>query len=136
MPAESQIRINTLLLEREALFLQVHELEHAVNAIFGEPYPFDHPILPSNTRRKSKTKPRQAPADAPIKLRKLAEGEVAYRVTYLDHGDEKTEAHDTPDPLTTLLASQSKTLQVQTIATIDGKGTILEQLYPRSTDVD
>ena len=134
MPAESQIRINTLLLEREALFLRVHELEGTVSAIFGEPYPFERPPLPSDSRRKGKAKPRKAKADATIKLRKLAPDEVAYLVTYLDHENEKTEAHDTPDPLITLLATQSKTLQVQAIATIDGNGTVIEQLYPRPSE--
>jgi hypothetical protein len=133
MPAESQIRINTLLLEREALFLRVHELEHAISTLFGEPYPFIRPSLPSDTRLKSKAKPRKSTTEAPIKLRKLAEGEVAYRVTYLDHGDEKTEEHDTPDPLQTLLATQSKTLQVKSIETIDQTGTAVEPLYALST---
>ena len=135
MPAaETQIRINTLLLEREALFLRVHELEHAASAILGEPFPFALPAIPSTARRKKgKAKPRQ-PATAPkFKLRKLEAHEVAYRVTYQDHDDLKTEEHDTPNPLQTLLAAQGKTLAVQSIETLDATGTPVEQLYPEKS---
>lgn len=132
MPAaESQIRINTLLLEREALFLRVHDLEAQAAAIFGEPFPFTRPALPSDKRSKKKRKPAKAKTAEPkIKIRKLEDGETAYRVTYRQGEAELTEQYDTPDPLTTLLATQSSDLEVQIIETLDETGTPKTQLYP------
>ena len=132
MPAaDSQIRINTLLLEREALFLRVHELENAASAIFGEPFPFTRPPLPSDKRSKKKRKPAKPKSAEPkIKIRKLEPGETAYRVTYRQGEEVLTEQYDTPDPLTTLLATQSPHLQVQSIETLDDTGTPNSQLYP------
>lgn len=131
MPAaESQIRINTLLLEREALFLRVHDLEARAAAIFGEPFPFTRPALPSDKRSKKKRKPAKTkPAEPKIKIRKLEHGETTYRVTYR-HGEEKfTEQYDTPEPLTTLLATQSSDLQVQSIETLDEAGLPVARLH-------
>lgn len=126
--AESQIRINTLLLEREALFLRVHELENSAAAILGEPFPFTRPPLPSDKRSKKKRKPTKT-ADTKIKIRKLETGETAYRVTYAQGGEVITELHDTPEPLTTLLATQSPRLKVQSIETLDQTGNPIAQLH-------
>ena len=132
--AESQIRINTLLLEREALFLRVHELENAAAAILGEPFPFPRHPLPSDKRSKKKRKPAKAKtADTKIKIRKLESGETAYRVTYAQGGEVLTELHDTPEPLTTLLATQSPRLKVQSIETLDEIGTPIAQLHGDSS---
>lgn len=131
MPAaESQIRINTLLLEREALFLRVHDLEAQAAAIFGEPFPFTRPPLPSDKRSKKKRKPaKPKSAELKIKIRKLEPEETAYRVTYRQGEEELTEQYDTPDPLTTLLATQSPDLEVQTIETLDEAGTPVAKLH-------
>jgi hypothetical protein len=123
MAADSQIRINALLLQREALFVRVHEIEQATAAIFGEPYPFTRPALPSDHR--GKRKPSARPGSSATKdkpLRKLEADEVAYRVTYRQLGQTRTETHDSPDALRTLLASQSEQLQVLIIETITADG--------------
>lgn len=131
MPAaESQIRINTLLLEREALFMRVYELEGAASAILGELFPFTRPPLPSDKRSKKKRKPTKAKtADTKIKIRKLEPGETTYRVTYRQGEEILTEHHDSPEPLTTLLATQGALLEVQSIETLDETGAPVAQLH-------
>ena len=73
MSADSQIRINALLLQREALFVRIHEIERSVSALLREPYPFTRPALPSDQRVKRKT-PARAAADTTLP-------EYALRVT-------------------------------------------------------
>jgi hypothetical protein len=124
MPDESQIRINTLLLEREALFVRIHEIERAASALLREPYPFTRPPLPSDQRGKRKPTARGASAGAKDKLRKLEPGETAYRVTYRQLGHARTEIHESAEALRTLLASQNAQLQVVTIETLDSRGEI------------
>jgi len=123
MSADSQIRINALLLQREALFVRIHEIEGAVSKLLREPYPFTRPALPSDQRGKRKAPARPASATAKDKLRKLEGDEVSFRVTYRQQGQERVETHDSPDALRTLLAAQNAQLQVHRIETIDAAGT-------------
>jgi hypothetical protein len=124
MSADSSIRINALLLQREALFVRVHEIEGAVSALLGEPYPFTRPALPSDQRGKRKAPARAAAAGAKDKVRKLEPDETAYRVTYRQQGQVRVETHDSPDALRTLLAAQSAQLEVQSIETLDSAGAV------------
>ncbi|EIP97781.1 hypothetical protein OpiT1DRAFT_02229 [Opitutaceae bacterium TAV1] len=123
MPSgDQQIRINALLLEREALFVRVHDLERAAAKILGEEYPFTRPLLPSDV--KAKTRPKKKPARAPATdpLRKLEPGETAWRVTWTHAGQEYQETHDNADALRTLLASQGGQLRVTRLETVDAAG--------------
>ena len=129
MSADSQIRINALLLQREALFVRVHEIEGAVSKLLREPYPFTRPALPSDQRGKKKAPARATAASAKDKLRKLEPDETAYRVTYRQQGQIRVETHDSPDALRTLLAAQSAQLEVQLIETINGAGTTKAVLH-------
>lgn len=122
MSADSQIRINALLLQREALFVRIHEIERSVSALLREPYPFTRPALPSDQRAKRKAPGRPA-AVAKDKLRKLEPDETGYRVTYRQQGQVRVEIHDAPDALRTLLAAQGAQLEVQLIETVDSTGT-------------
>jgi hypothetical protein len=101
MRPDQQIQINSLLLDREELFVRIHDIEQAAAALLGEPYPFTRPVLPSDARSKRKpTAPRAAsPGDA---LRRLEGLETAYRVTYRRFGQIVTEDHDDLDALRTL----------------------------------
>jgi len=128
MRADQQIQINGLLLQREELFVRVHDLETAAAAILGEPYPFTRPPLPSDVRLKRKPTARpsersggfQPPsAAARESLRRLEGLETAYRVTYRRFGQVVTEDHDDLDALRTLLASQGANLTVTRVETID-----------------
>ena len=127
MSADSQIRINALLLQREALFVRIHEIERSVSALLREPYPFIRPALPSDQRAKRKAPGR--PAAAKDKLRKLEPDEAGYRVTYRQQGQVRVETHDAPDALRTLLAAQGAQLEVQSIETVDATGAVKSVLY-------
>lgn len=129
MSADSQIRVNALLLQREALFVRIHEIERSVSALLREQYPFTRPALPSDQRVKRKASPRLAAAGAKDKLRKLEPGETAYRVTYRQQGQVRVETHDSPDALRTLLAAQNAQLEVQLIETVDDVGTVKAVLH-------
>lgn len=117
MRADQQIQINTLLLEREALFVRIHELESAASALLGEPYPFTRPALPSDARPARRKSAGSRPAADPV--RALAGRETAYRVTYRRAGQLVTEDHDDPAALRTLFASQGTHLQVTRLETLD-----------------
>ena len=144
MRADQQIQINGLLLQREELFVRVHDLETAAAAILGEPYPFTRPTLPSDTKLKRKPTARPAsassvtpasPAALPREsLRRLEGLETAYRVTYRRFGQVVTEDHDDLDALRTLLASQGANLAVTRVETIDlgarTKAVLLETVAP------
>lgn len=121
MRSDQQILINGLLLQREELFLRIHELESAADAILGEPYPFVRPVLPSDNRGKRKAG-ATARAAAKDPLRRLEPDEAAFRVTYRRFGQTVQEEHDEVDALRTLLTAQGKTLVVTRIETIDLAG--------------
>lgn len=116
MRPDQQIQINSLILQREELFVRVHELEQAAAAILGEPYPFTRPPLPSDQRGKRKSTPARAARDL---LRRLEGFETAYRITYRRAGQSVQEDHDDLDAVRSLLATQGASLQVTRIETVD-----------------
>lgn len=128
MRADQQIQINTLLLQREELFVRIHELERAASAILGEPYPFVRPALPSDQPRPKRKAAR--PAADPV--RPLEGRETAYRVTYRRAGQVVTEEHDDPAALRTLFASQGTHLQVTRLETLDHGARPKALLYSRA----
>ncbi len=132
MSTPAQIRINALLLQREALFVRIHEIERSASALLREPFPFTRPPLPSDVRGKRKPAARaNRPGDTASKesLRKLEPGEVAYRVTYRQFGQTKIETHESADALRTLLAAQGAQLQVLTLETLGGDDAVKAVLH-------
>lgn len=117
MRPDQQIQINTLLLQREELFVRIHDLEKSAAALLGEPYPWVRPPLPSDPRNKRKSSSARTAARDP--LRKLEGLETAYRVTYQRFGQSVQEDHDDLEALRTLLAAQGKNLAVTRLETID-----------------
>lgn len=120
MTTAQQIRLNQLLLEREALFVRIHACEQAAAKLLGEPYPFERPTLPSDLRGKRRV--AKNAATARDSLRRLEPGEMGYRVFYQNLGREVTEEHDEVEALRALLASQTRQLQVVRVETIDAAG--------------
>ena len=118
MRPDQQIQINSLLLDREELFVRIHDIEQAAAALLGAPYPFTRPALPSDAKPKRKpAAPRSnSPGDP---LRRLEGLETAYRVTYRRFGQIVTEDHDDLDALRTLLSAQGANLTVTRLETID-----------------
>jgi hypothetical protein len=88
---EELIAINSLLIEREAEFARVHSMEAQISALLGADYPFDPPevTIPSTIKKKA-SKTKRASKKEGIKLRRLAAGEVAYRITWIDKGQTVT----------------------------------------------
>ena len=138
MESAQQIRINELLLEREALFLRIHALETKAAALLGEPYPFVRPTLPSDYRAKKKAgRPRATgghsadSSSTPVRtvtLRSLEESEAAYRVVYEQLGRREEELHFDVGALGHLLACQGATLRVCSLEIVDEAGRVLETL--------
>jgi len=128
MPDVQQIRLNQLLLDREAQFVWIHDLEQAAARILGEAYPFIKPPLPSDQRRKPRAPSR--PAAVPrYGLRPLEESETMFRVTYRHRDRELTEEHDDLPALRSLCAAQGAGLAVLRIETLAADGTIKAPLY-------
>jgi hypothetical protein len=118
MRPDQQIQINSLLLDREELFVRIHDIEQAAAALLGAPYPFTRPALPSDAKPKRKSMAPRA-ASPGESLRRLEGLETAYRVTYRRFGQVVTEDHDDLDALRTLLAAQGANLTVTRIETTD-----------------
>ncbi|MCX6939116.1 MAG: hypothetical protein NTU80_14715 [Verrucomicrobia bacterium] len=137
MRRDQQIRINELLLQREELFLRIHAAESEATRLLGEPFPFTRPNLPSDRRGKRKpatTAPlgstsAAGPAKPAPSLRKLSEQESAYRVTYRQFGQNRTEDHVEWAALATLLAAQTATLSVLRIETLDASGGVISRVF-------
>ncbi len=123
MPDARQLRLNQLLLEREAQFVRVHDLEQEAARLLGEPYPFFKPPLPSDVRRKPRPAPRPAAA-ARHGLRPLEDGETSFRVTYRHLERELTEEHDDLPALRSLCAAQGARLTVLRIETLGPDGAL------------
>jgi hypothetical protein len=128
MPEVPPLRLNQLLLEREALFVQVHDLEQAAARLLGEPYPFIKPPLPSDLRRKPKAATRPSSA-ARSGLRPLEEGETVFRVTYRHRDREVTEEHDDLSALRSLWAAQGARLSVLRVETLSADRGVNAVLY-------
>ena len=123
------------------MFLRIHAAEAEAARILGEPWPFTRPSLPSDRRVKRKpgaaraasiTSPEPVvpppPGPPPSILRRLEDGETAYRVTYRQFGHEVVETHHDHTALATLLACQSSRVEVIALETLDASGAVLARL--------
>jgi len=129
MRLDQQIRVNALLLEREELFVRVHELERRIEALLGGPYPFERPKLPSDQKPKRKAGPVRAekpPTQTP-ELRPEP-GEERYRIHYRQGSQCFTEEHVNLKALQQVLSAQSSALQVLRIEAVTPAGEILRVL--------
>ena len=117
---EELIAINSLLIEREAEFARVHSMEAQISALLGAEYPFAPPevTIPSTIKKKA-SKAKHAPKKAAIKLRRLALGEVAYRITEVT--DLKA--------VTPLIHDGLPGMQLLTVETLNFDSTPVESLY-------
>lgn len=86
LPTEELIAINDLLIERETAFAHIVRIEDTISGILGQSYPLQPPeaILPSTVKKKVKKRSIPKTKEASIKLRRLNQDEVAYRVYYLE----------------------------------------------------
>jgi hypothetical protein len=130
-----QIRLNALLLEREALFVRIHACEAEAAKALGEPYPFERPALPSEQRTKRRVGATKNGGSPRATLRRLEPGEAAFRITYRQGDREITEEHVEVDAVRTLLAVQTAQLAVVRIETIDAHNTLCTTLVGEAAAV-
>jgi hypothetical protein len=127
---EEIIAINSLLIKREAEFARVHSIEAQISALLGVEYPFDPPavIIPSTIKKKaSKTKPAaQEPA---IKIRRLADDEIAYRFTWLDQGQTVANELTELKAVDTLINDTLPGMKLLKVETLDFDSATVQTLY-------
>jgi hypothetical protein len=90
MNSYDKTKVIDLLMKREAAFLAIHEAESQVEKIVGQPFPFSPPPDLPSLRKTSKTAPKKTQR---VKIRNLQPPEVAYRITYQQHGEQCMELH-------------------------------------------
>lgn len=127
---EELIAINSLLIEREAEFARVHSMEAQISALLGAEYPFAPPevTIPSTIKKKA-SKAKHAPKKAAIKLRRLALGEVAYRITWIDKGQTVTNEVTDLKAVAPLIHDSLPGMQLLTVETLNFDSTPVECLY-------
>lgn len=133
MRLDQQIRVNSLLLEREELFVRVHELERRIEALLGGPYPFERPRLPSDQKARRRTLPvrSEKPAVQSPVLR-YEPGEERYRIHYRHGSQSFTEEHVNLKALEQVLAAQSAALQVLRVETLTPSGEVSRVLLDKA----
>jgi hypothetical protein len=133
MPAspEELIAINSLLIKREAAFARVHSVESRISELLGEPYPFEAPAveLPSRNKKKaSKASKHKQSKSKPFKPRRLNQGEVAYRLCWIDKGQEIEQCATDLKCVTSLITDSLPGLKLHKIETIDLNNETIEVL--------
>jgi hypothetical protein len=127
---EELIAINSLLIEREAEFARVHSIEAEISALLGAEYPFDPPAvtIPSTIKKKA-SKAKRAAKAAPIKIRRLVAGEVAYRFTWIDKGQTVTNELTELKAVDALINDSLPGMKLLKVETLDFDSATLETLY-------
>lgn len=134
MPASTEelIAINSLLIQREAAFARVHELEQKIDQLLGDNYPFEAPsvALPSALKKKPAKANKAERKAAPFKPRRLNENEVGYRISSQDRGQNTQQELTDLRLIEALLAETLPDMKILKIETIDLAGTAIETLFP------
>lgn len=131
---EELIAINSLLIEREAEFARVHSIEAEISALLGAEYPFDPPevVVPSTIKKKA-AKAKRAAKAKPIKVRRLATGEVAYRFTWIDKGQTVTNELTELKAVDTLINDTLPGMKLLKVETLDFDSAVVETLFEPET---
>lgn len=129
MEKPRKIELHEKLLAREEQFARVHLLEQQVLGILGQPYPFElRDDLPS-LKKPKKPKKKKALKHKVIRLRKLADNEAAYCVTYLQGMDERVEQHLLAAPIELLINRAIGEVTILEVSAVDSEGAETEMLY-------
>ncbi|MFC1467774.1 hypothetical protein ACFLQY_03690 [Verrucomicrobiota bacterium] len=130
MEKPRKIQLHEKLLEREEQFARVHSLEQQIMGILGEqPYPFElRDDLPSLQKRK-KPKKKKDVKHKVARLRKLTDDEAAYRVTYLQGMEERTELHQLAAPIELLINRAIGEITILRVCAIDPDQAETEVLF-------
>ena len=127
---EELIAINSLLIEREAEFARVHSIEAQIAALLDAEYPFNPPevLIPSTIKKKASKAKRDAKA-TPIKIRRLAEGEIAYRFTWIDKGQTVINELTDLKAVNELIHDSLPGMKLLKVETLDFDSAIVQTLY-------
>ena len=127
---EELIAINSLLIEREAEFARVHSIEAQISELLGAEYPFAPPevIVPSTIKKKP-TKAKKAAKAKPLKVRRLASGEVGYRFTWIDKGQTVTNELTELKAVDALIQDALPGMKQLKVETLDFDSATVETLY-------
>ena len=130
MEKPRKIQLHEKLLEREEQFARVHSLEQQILGILiDRPYPFElRDDLPS-LQKVQKPKTKKAIKHKAVRLRKLDDHETAYRVTYLEGMDERSELHRLAAPIELLINRAIGEITVLQVAALDASGAETETLF-------
>ncbi|MGB0415531.1 MAG: hypothetical protein ACPGKS_01645 [Coraliomargarita sp.] len=136
MPASTEdlIAINGLLIEREAKYARVGEIEASINQLLDGDYPFPPPEhIPPSTRKRKAPKRKKAAATKATpgpKLRRLRTGEFAYRIHWRNSDGTESQSEITEfkaiDTLIKSLQPGAKPLQIETL---DLENEVVDCLY-------
>ena len=127
---EELIAINSLLIEREAEFARVHSIEEQISALLGAEYPFAPPevTIPSTIKKKA-SKAARAAKVAPIKIRRKASGEVAYRFIWIDKGQTVINELTETKAVDSLINDSLPGMKLLKVETLDFDSAVVEILY-------
>ncbi len=129
----AQVKINTLLMQRETAFVRIWEIEQRLQQILGQPFPVTVPDLPSRLPRKAGAKLRQAEG-RPRFRSLLREGENAWLITYCHCGEVHQRLETSADTLRDLAGIETPFLQILRIDTVLANPTgheVVETLFER-----
>ena len=129
---EELIAINGLLIEREGAYARVGNIEQSINQLLGGDYPFPAPeTIPTSTqKRKAKKKTaKAAKPKGPLKLRRLRNPEVAYRIHTLEHNEPKQGESQDLKPLDAIITGTISGIRLSKVETVNNRGEVVEILY-------
>ncbi|MEA2013021.1 MAG: hypothetical protein U9O87_08110 [Verrucomicrobiota bacterium] len=128
-----KIKINDLLMKREAFFAKVYQAEHLINQIASPNKSFNFPppeiiplsAIPKSKQKKQKKKKKQ-------QLRKLKKNEYAYKISYFKKTEKKEVLLKDDKIIKLIMDSTTLPLKITKIETVsfseDGSETIIEDL--------
>jgi hypothetical protein len=130
MEKPRKIKLHEKLLQREEQFARVHSLEQQILEILvDQPYPFElRDDLPSLQKCKKPTKHKTVKYKE-VRLRKLTDQETAYRVTYQQGMEERTEDHQLAAPIELLINRDIGEITILQVITLTADGSEEETLF-------
>lgn len=131
----AQVKINALLMQREAAFVRIWEIEQRLQQILGQPFPVTVPgDLPSRQPpRKANAKARATEARPRIRSL-LREGETAWLITYRHRGEIHQRLETSADTLRDLPSIDTPflhILRIDTVCVTDTGHDVIETLFER-----
>jgi hypothetical protein len=138
LSTEDSIATTSMLIERESAYARIAEIEVEIDRLFQGAYPFPCPesVPPSQTGPKAKKarKAKKAKASKPakrrgIKLRRLKEGEYAYRYLWREKDAEQVAIAMDAGLVENFIKSPPSGIRIMKVETVDIDSLAQETLY-------